>query len=155
MKHWHTKTEGRPSCYWTMRSVRVKCSKFFVVWRQGWISHEPTDSGYQVPLTTHTDTIKQRNKTAFAAQFPEVIPDSCSNKSDAFESTAICTVRTVTILAKISFADGRIILNYKCKWYGNTGTTRKRNKVQTERTAFLNSNLKHEQIRKADKFIQK
>jgi len=66
-----------------------------------------------VPLTTHTDTIKQRNKPAFAAQFPKVILDSCSNKTDAqcFETTAMCTAQTIIILAKISFAGGGIVLN--------------------------------------------
>jgi hypothetical protein len=66
-----------------------------------------------VPLTTHTDTIKQRNKPAFAALFPEVIPDSCSNKSGSrrFETTAIYTAQTIITLATISFAGGRIILN--------------------------------------------
>lgn len=66
-----------------------------------------------MPLTPQTDTTKQRNKPAFAAQFPEVIPDSCSNKIDAqcFETTAMCTAQTIVILAKISFAGGRIILN--------------------------------------------
>jgi hypothetical protein len=66
-----------------------------------------------VPLRAHTDTIKQRNKAAFASQFPEVIPDSCSNKryAQCFETTAMCTAQIIIILAKISFAGGRIILN--------------------------------------------
>jgi len=104
-----------------------------------------------VPLTTHTGTIKQRNKPAFAAQFPEVIPDSCSNKIDAqcFETTATYTAQTIITLAKISFAGGRIVLNKSGNNMEILGLLERSN-VQTERTAFLNNNLKIEQVRKTD-----
>jgi hypothetical protein len=73
----------------------------------------------------------------------------------------MCTAQIIIILAKISFAGGRIILsksgnNMALLELLENGISRFKFKVQTERTAFLNSNLKNDkQIRKTDKSTQK